>query len=203
MLTGTPEERKSEASRLKKNLQYLKTLGLTPTAAKQFETNLKSNDFGSLHNTKRNMEIFEDLLKLMRDTTLSMSKNRNYILEQASKIQNLLMTKRKFITSQFWSEAQNELSSLRSTLNRAGEVQVRPGGGYKSSLRYQRDASSKLTTPDFGGQQSLQDKFQNELKISIREEDRLSNGLSLTKADAREISVSSDEVVVASDEVID
>ena len=123
--TGTALERKRETIRLQKKIQGLKTLGLSQREEKLLQTNIAQDSFGNLHNTKRTVEILEELLKLHLETNKenkNSNQNAKYVVSQASKIRQMMMFNRKYVTTQFWNEVQSEIRALKALLYNDAEI---------------------------------------------------------------------------------
>ena len=119
-LLGTPIQRKQESSRLRIRIQNLERLGLSLRDARtleELELNTVEKEFGILHNIKRKTEIIEDTLKLIQEAKTVKGQNKTYVLAQVNKLKDLIMIKRKYVTSQFWDEAQKEIKTLRQSLH--------------------------------------------------------------------------------------
>ena len=199
-LTGTGTERKREATRLQQQIQKLRTLGLSPAEGNQLRKDIDETDFGSLHNTRRKMEVLEELLELSTDAEGAANKeNVKFVTEQANKIKKILMMKRKYVTSQFWNEAKTEICSLKSTLFRTEDDY--PKLNHKTKMQpAKKDLSAHtLETTNY---ESLEEV---PARLDSNGDDQgearcLSAGTETSVDDAREIYTASDEIVVASDE---
>ena len=196
-LTGTDLERKQAALRLRSKIRDLKSLGLSSSEATLLEVhelNAAENEFGSIHNISRKTEILEDLLKLFRETEKVKGKNEKYVLTQVNKIKALMMVKRKYVTSQFWNEARNEIKTLRQALYSTDVIKSRPIANMANSNSAER-AVLNVEKPHL---RLSPEVFQNDLDDDDIDFDQLME----RSSEVNEMDLASDEIVVASDEVL-
>lgn len=125
-LTGTLEERQKETLALKRAVDALKDLGLTDIESSRLKKALETESFGILHLVRKTCDALRDLLKLIleaEDEKARGNKNAKRILEEAFKIREVLMSKRKYATSQFWTEVKIATQLLKPGLAHTQSVQ--------------------------------------------------------------------------------
>ena len=193
-LTGTDKDRKAATQRLRSKINSLQLLlGLKSTEARlleEGELNAAENEFGSLHNMSRKTEIFEDLLILFREAEQTNAINKTFVLTEANKIKGLLMVKRKYVTSQFWNEARNEIKTLRQALYSKTVIVPRP----IVNMTTPKGAAAAIS----GDKPRLRlnrDELRNDLYETDVDQPMVRN------AERKEMDLASDEIVVASDEI--
>ena len=198
-LTGTSQDRKSAAQRIRLKIRNLRSLGLSATGAKSLEEiDLKAaeSEFGGLHNLSRKTEILEDLLRLIRETDQGTSVNKTFVIQEAKKVMGLLMVKRKFVTSQFWNEARNEIKTLRQALYSKETVTPKP-----IVITNNPGAASANPSEDKSRLRLRRDEFHNGRNMTDVRNKTDGDQLTARSAERNEMDLASDEVFVASDEV--